>query len=203
MSTYDIILIGLLMYSAVFLLTLGWGGIISDTPVLHRCPYTFHRPTIYLFVFGLLLLDEFILHFGDIVALIAFIIIAIDILYETIHPFISQSVEIECATPDLIQSDLIDAFQKLNLRYEGQFPKFRFPDEGAQLRVKYWPKLARAMLIIYPKKKMDLLLKISEIIEGDFDAAEGQADVRGYIGDVFVGFALLIFAIWQLVYKAS
>ncbi len=202
MTGYDIVFVSLLIYSALFLFTLGWMGIISQTPMVHRCPYTFHRPTVYILILGLLFLDSIVTYFGEIPALIVFVIIVLDILYETIHPFISHSVEIESATPESIRTDLIDAFQKLSIRYQGKYPKFKFPDEKASLKVKYWPKLSRGMLIIYPRAKMDLLLKIVEIVEKDFDAEEGKADLRGYVGNIFVAFALFIFALWQFLCKS-
>lgn len=201
-SGYDLIFIMLIVYSALFLGAFGWMGMVTQAPIVHRCPFTFHRPTVYLLILGLLFLDSIVAYFGEVPALMVFVVIMVDILYESIHPFISHSVEVESATPESIRSDLTDAFEKLDVRYTGKYPKFKFPDEKATLKVKYWPKLSRGMLVIYPPAKMDLLLKIAEIVEKDFEVEEGKADIRGYVGNIFVAFALFIFAFWQFIHKS-
>jgi hypothetical protein len=195
MTGYDIIIFALLIYFGMFLSALAWMGLVTQAPIVHRCPFTFQRPTIYLLLLALIFLDSIIIYLGEIPALIIFIILVLDTLYETIRPFISHSVMIECATQENIRIDLLDAFNKLGLRYEGKYPKFKLPDEAATLKVKYWPRLSRGNLTIYPKSKMDLLLKIAEVVEKDFSQGKFKADIRGYVANIFVAFAVFIFAV--------
>ena len=164
MSVYDTILFGLLVYFAVYLSVMGWFGFVIQSPLVHRCPYTFHRPTIYLLVLGLLFMDHIEEWFGAVPALVVFCLLAVDFVYETIHPFISHSVEITSASRQAIERDLIDALEKLTIRHKGKFPRFQLPDHKARLRVRHWPRFGKAELTIYPITKMDLLLKISVIV---------------------------------------
>lgn len=203
MSAYDIVLFSLLIYFALYLFTMGWVGIITGMPMINRCPYAFHRPAVYILILGLLFLDSIVGRFGDTPALIVFLLIMLDLVYETIRPFISHSVEIESANRETIQTDLIDAFQKLNIRYEGKYPRFKFPDEGAQLRVKYSSKLASGQIIIYPRSKKELLLRIAEVVGADFDLEGGKANLRGYLGNIFMAFAIVIFSLWQYLSKCG
>lgn len=197
MTIYSFIFIDLLLVLALYLFTLGFMGLISGVPMLHRAPFALNRPTIYVVVLGLLFLDSIIAYFGEVPALIVFVLVALDIVYETIHPFISHSVEVEGVDTETVRADLIDAFQKLNLRYEGKYPRFTLPAQRAKLKVRYWPRLKKAELVIYPRSQMDLLLRIAEQVEADFDTEEGKGNARGYLINILAAFAIFGFVLWQ------
>ena len=150
MNIYNVILIATLIYSSIFLFTVGLIGVITQTPVIYRFPYIFHRPSVYLLILGVLFFDPITRYVGEIPALLVFVLILIDLIYESIRPFISHAVEIGSATPDNIRADLVHAFKKLNIRYEGSYPSFNLPDDQASLRVKYWGGVKRAKLTINP-----------------------------------------------------
>ena len=201
MSSYDIIIFALLIYFSLYLFVMGWAGIVSQVSLIHRCPYTFHRPTIYLLILGLLFLDPIIERFGEIPALVIFCLLALDFVYETIHPFISSFVEVTSTSEEVLEADLIDAFEKLDIEYKGKYPKYRFPKHRSKLKVKFWPKLSKGEIFIYPRAKMDLLLKIADVVEEDFESAEGTYDIRGYVANIFAAFVIFLFAFWQFLTK--
>lgn len=203
MIVYDLILFPLLLYFALYLLAMGWIGILTKVPLIHRCPYSFHRPTVYLLILGLLFLDTIVDIFGDIPALIIFALLALDFIYETLHPFLASFVEITSASPETIEKALLDAFKKLGIQYEGTFPKYRLPEHKARLRVNYWPRLQKAELIMKPRKKMDLLLEIAGIVQEDFERDEGTFEIRGYVANIFAAFAILAIVIWQYLSRIS
>lgn len=191
----DIILFALLAYLALFIFGLGWFGMVTRTPLLHRCPFTFHRPTLYLLLLGLMFLDEVVDFIGPFWSLLLFGALALEILYETARPFFSHSVEVESATQASIRTDLLSAFQDLRLHYqEKDDGSFVLPEQQAELKVRYWPKLQRGTLTIFPRSKMPLLLKIADIVEKHFEEEEGEADLRGYLGNILVAFVLFAFA---------
>lgn len=192
MLTYDLIFLPLLLYFALYLLAMGWIGILTRVPLIHRCPYSFHRPTVYLFVLGLLFFDTIVNTFGEITALVIFALLAIDFIYETLHPFLASFIEINGASPQSIEKALLDAFKRLGLEHEGIFPKYKIPAHGAR----YWRRLKKAELILRPRKKMDLLLEIASIVEEDFERDQGTFEIRGYIANIFAAFIILAILAW-------
>lgn len=202
MDGINLVFISLIIYLSIFLFTVGCIGIITRVPLVHRWPYVFHRPSVYLLMVGLLFLDVVVKYLGEVAGFFFFILVIADIIYEVVRPFLSHSVEIEGATSENIRSDIVNAFRKLNLRYEGKFPSFNLPDEHARLNVKYWPNMSRAVVTINPRSKTGLLLKIAGVVGHNFDAEEGRAVSRGYFINIFIAISLLIFAIWQFISRS-
>lgn len=194
---FDLILISLLVYFAFYLMTMAWFGLVTQSSMVHRCPYAFHRPTVYLLVVGLLVLDTVLASLGQLPAIILFSLLMLDLIYETIHPLISHSVEITSASSEALQKDLVDVFQKLKINFSGKYPKYTFPDEKARLKVKYWPKLGEAEIIIYPRSKVSLLLMISKGLEVDFQRDEGDFEIRGYLLNLLVALGIFVLVIWK------
>lgn len=202
MDGRHLVLTSLVIYVSIFLFTIGCVGIITRAPIIHRWPYVFHRPSVYILMAGLVFFDSVVASLGETAASILSIIIMGDIIYEVIRPFICHSVEIEGASSENIRSDIVGAFTKLNLRYEGNYPSFKLPDEDARLTVKYWSNINRAVVTINPKSKTNLLLKIAGVVGKGFDAEEGGAVLRGYFTNIVIAFALFIFALWQFISRS-
>lgn len=202
MDGKNLVFISLIIYVSIFLFTVGCIGIITRVPLVHRWPYDFHRPSVYVLMAGLIFLDTVVRYLGEIAGFIFFFLVIADIIYEVVRPFLSHSVEIEGASSENIRSDIVNAFRRLNLRYEGKYPSFSLPDEHARLNVQYWPNMSRAVVTINPRSKTGLLLKIAGIVGQNFNAEEGRAVLRGYFINVFIAIALLIFALWQLISRS-
>ena len=202
MDGRNLILTTLIIYISIFLFTVGCVGIITRAPIVHRWPYVFHRPSVYILMAGLLFFDSVVASLGETTAVILSVIIIGDIIYEVLHPFLCHSIEIAGASSENIRRDIIGAFTKLNLRYEGNYPSFKLPDENARLTVKYWSNMNRAVVTINPRSKTNLLLKIAGVVGRDFDSEEGGAVLRGYYINILIGLALFIFALWQFISRS-
>ncbi len=202
MDGRNLVFTSLIIYVSIFLFTVGCVGIITRAPLVHRWPYAFHRPSVYILMVGLVFLDSVVAYFGEKVAFTLFLLVIADIIYEVVRPFLSHSVEIEGSNSENIRSDIVNAFRKLNLRYEGNYPSFTLPDEHARLKVKYWPNSCRAVVTIDPRSKTNLLLEIARVVGRDFEAEEGRGMLRGYFINIFIAISLFIFALWQFISRS-
>lgn len=197
MCSYEIVLMSVLLYFAMYLVVLGWTGIMTDTPLVYRLPLAFNRPTIYLMALAILFSDTLMGWLGCTGTLIAFLVLIADLSYETFRPFIWRSVFVVSESRPALERDLLGAIDKLNLKAEGSFPSLSIAEPAARLRVRYWPRLSIGEITISPRSSSALLTRIGETIEAELDSTEGRAPIRGYVLTVFAGFSLFLLAFWR------
>lgn len=197
MAAYDLVLFALLLYLSIYLFVLGIVGLATRTPLVHRYPFAPYRPTVYFLLVGLLLFDTINYYLGSVMTFLIFCLLMMDIIYETIRPFLRSFVEFTSASRKTIEEDLLDAFKKLGLGYRGTFPRFNLVHEGAKVHVKYWPELSKGEISISPASKRHVLAKIAEAVEKDFEAHEGQFAIRGYLVNIIAALAISSIVLWR------
>jgi hypothetical protein len=136
--------------------------------------------------------------FGMRFAHLLFVIVAVAVIYEIIRPIITSSVKISGASPETVDADLRHAFQTLELRYAGHFPRYRLKDPWARVRVKYWKQLGEAQLTIYPSSQRDVLARIGDSIDKDFSGEEQPRASRAFVINLIEGVLLIGVAVWNI-----
>lgn len=199
MSVYEMILIFLLAYYAFYLIFTAFIGIATESPNVHRRPYAFHRPVIYLLILALLLIDDIFAWFGEGFGFALFALLVADILYEMVRPFLHPSVEVSSASAEEIAGDLSGALRTLGIRYTGQYPEYNLVDQQARLEVKHWPSIGEAEIVIRPRSKMKLLLKIAQIVQDDFQLNRNKSQVREYVVNIVFAGIILGLVTWQYI----
>ncbi|MEY4668199.1 MAG: hypothetical protein RL518_898 [Pseudomonadota bacterium] len=198
MAPFEFIVTQLILVLGMYLVIVGWVGVITGTAFVHLTPFGLQRPTIYLLIAYLIFLHPLEAALGMKAAHLLFIVVAITVSYETMRPMLVSSVNISGASPATVDSDLRKAFQTLGLRYAGHFPSYKLKDPWARLRVKYWKGLGEAQLTIYPSSRREVLTRIEEVLDRDFTGEEQPRAGRAFIVNLIEGGLLIVVAAWNI-----
>jgi len=198
MAAFEFIVTQLMLVLGLYLVIVGWVGVLTGTAFVHLPPFGLQRPTIYLLIAYLIFLHPLEAAFGMRFAHLLFVIVAVAVIYEIIRPIITSSVKISGASPETVDADLRHAFQTLGLRYAGHFPRYKLKDPWARVRVKYWKQLGEAQLTIYPSSQRDVLARIGDSIDKDLSGEEQPRASRAFVINLIEGVLLIGVAVWNI-----
>lgn len=179
-------------------LVVGGTGILTGSPLVYPMPYTFNRPGLYLLILGVLGFSAVLEALGPFVAYGVFAILVADVAYETIRPLVSPTIQVIGASPAEIEKDLIHSFEKLSLKYTGQYPHYRVLEPYARVDVRYRQRQGVGEVRVAPRSRRSLLERLGEVIARDLDTSEKALAQRGYIVAVGVGVVLVVVAFIRL-----
>jgi hypothetical protein len=198
MAAFEFIVTQLTLVVGMYLIILGWVGVLTGTAFVHLTPFGLQRPTVYLLIAYLIFLHPLEAALGMRFAHLMFIVVAVTVIYETIRPLLVSSVKISGASPETVDADIRHAFQALGLRHVGHFPRYKLKDPWARLRVTYWRRLGEAQLTIYPSTQRDVLTRIEEVIDRDFTGEEQPRAGRAFVVNLIEGMLLMGTATWNI-----
>ena len=198
MAAFEFIVTYLALVLGMYLIIVGWVGVLTGTAFVHLPPFGLQRPTVYLLSAYLIFLHPLEDALGMRLAHLLFIVVAVTVIYETIRPLLVSSVTISGASPKTVDADIRHAFQTLGLRYAGHFPRYKLKDPWARLRVTYWRRLGEAQLTIYPSSQRDVLTRIEELIDKDFTGEEQPRAGRAFVINLIEGILLVGIATWNI-----
>jgi hypothetical protein len=198
MAAFEFIVTQLTLVVGMYLIILGWVGVLTGTAFVHLTPFGLQRPTVYLLIAYLIFLHPLEAALGMRFAHLMFIVVAVTVIYETILPLLVSSVKISGASPETVDADIRHAFQALGLRHVGHFPRYKLKDPWARLRVTYWRRLGEAQLTIYPSTQRDVLTRIEEVIDRDFTGEEQPRAGRAFVVNLIEGMLLMGTATWNI-----
>ena len=198
MAPFEFIVTQLVLVLGMYLVIVGWVGVLTGTAFVHLTPFGLQRPTVYLLIAYLIFLHPLEAALGMRVARLLFVFVALAVVYETLRPMLISSVKISGASPETIDADLRHAFQMLGLRYAGHFPSYKLKDPWARLRVTYWKHLGEAQLSIYPSSQREVLTRIEEVIDKDFSGEEQPRAGRAFVVNLIEGMLLIGVAAWNI-----
>ena len=182
----------------VYLIVIGWIGIISGTAFVDHSPFSLRRPSIYLLAAWVLFLKPVTSVFGEPIAQGVFFLVAAIVIIETVRPLVVASINITGASPEVVDAELRHAFSALGVHYAGEYPNYKLKSPWARLRVKYRQQLGEAKTTIYPSSQRPLLTKIENIVEKDLRNQERTDASRGFVYDVIGGLLLIGIAGWKI-----
>ena len=198
MTPFIFIASQLVLLNGVYLIVVGWVGIISGISFIDRSPFGVRRPTTYALAAWLIFLDPLKSVLGDTVAQTLFLLVAAIVTFETVRPLVASSVNITGTTAKTVDAELRHALASLGVRYAGNFPKYKLKDPWARLRVRYREHLGEAKITIYPSSQRPLLRKIENLIDKDLNSEEHSRVARGFAYDVIEGVLLIGVAAWKI-----
>ena len=198
MAAFEFIVTQLTLVVGMYLIILGWVGVLTGTAFVHLPPFGLQRPTVYLLIAYLIFLHPLEAALGMRFAHLMFIVVAATVIYETMRPLLVSSVKISGASPETVDADIRHAFQALGLRHVGHFPRYKLKDPWARLRVTYWRRLGEAQLTIYPSTQRDVLTRIEEVIDRDFTGEEQPRAGRAFVINLIEGILLIGTATWNI-----
>jgi hypothetical protein len=198
MAAFEFIVTQLVLVLGMYLVIVGWVGVLTGTAFVHLTPFGLQRPTVYILIAYLIFLHPLERALGMQLAHLLFIVVAIAVIYETVRPILVSSVKLSGASPETVDADLRHAFKALGLRYAGHFPSYKLKDPWARLRVKYWKRLGEAQLTIYPSSQRDILTRIEEVIDKDFSGEEQPRVGRAFVVNLVEGVLLIGVAAWKI-----
>jgi hypothetical protein len=188
----------IMLFLGVYLIVMGWTGVISGTAFIDRSPFSLRRPTTYLLVAWVIFLKPLTSVFGEPVAQGVFLFIGAIVIIETVRPLVVASINITGASPEVVDAELRHAFSTLGVKYAGEYPNYKLKSPWARLQVKYRQQLGEAKITIYPSSQRPLLTKIENIVERDLGNQERPDASRGFIYDVVEGLLLISIAAWKI-----
>ena len=198
MVPFHFVLIHVAIILGVFLIVIGWAGMVSGTAFIHRSPFGLHRPLVYALAASLVLFRYLERTLGHQGAEVVFFVLAATLLYETGRLMLVPYVALTGASAELLDADLRDAFTKLNLKYHGQYPRYETSNPEAEFKVRFWKTLGQGDISVSPSSQRPLLRRIESIIDKDFSQEEELRANKGFLFDMLEGATLCGLAIWQL-----
>ncbi len=198
MAAFEFIVTQLALVIGMYLIIVGWVGVLTGTAFVHLTPFGLQRPTVYILVAYLIFLHPLERTLGEQLAHLLFIVVAVTVIYETIRPLLVSSVKISGASPETVDADLRHAFKALGLRYAGHFPSYKLKDPWARVRVTYWKRLGEAQITIYPSSQRNILNRIEEFIDKDFTGEEQPRAGRAFLVNLIEGLLLIGIAAWNI-----
>jgi hypothetical protein len=198
MAAFEFIITYLVLVLGMYLIILGWVGVLTGTAFVHLTPLGLQRPTVYILIAYLIFLHPLEAALSVRLAHLLSIVVAIAVIYETVRPIVISSVKISGASPETIDADLRHAFKSLGLQYAGHFPRYKLKDPWARLRVSYWKRLGEAQLTIYPSSQRHVLTRIEEMIDKDFTGEEQPRVGRAFVVNLIEGVLLIAVAAWNI-----
>lgn len=198
MVPFHFILIHISLFLGVFLIVIGWAGTLSGTAFIHRSPFGLHRPLVYALALSLVFFQRLELSLGIGGSRLVFYVLTAALLYETCRLMLVPYVAVTGASAELLDADIRDAFTKLNLQYQGHYPRYATKNPKAEFKVRFWKMLGQGDISVSPCSQRPLLRKIEAVIDKDFSAEEQLRANRGFFMDILEGVVLCGLAIWQL-----
>lgn len=198
MGAFHFILIHVALILGVFLIVIGWAGMVSGTAFIHRSPFGLHRPLVYALAVSLVFFQQLERLLGSQGAQFVYFILAAALLYETGRLMLVPYVAVTGGSAELLDADLQDAFTKLNLKYHGQYPRYETTNPEAEFKVRFWKFLGQGDISVTPSSQRSLLREVESIIDRDFSHEEDLKATRGFLFDIAEGVSLCALAIWQL-----
>lgn len=182
----------------VYLIVMGWVGVISGTSFIDRSPLGLRRPTTYVLAAWLIFLEPLKAGLGPEVAQTLFLLVAATVIFETVRPLVDSSVNVTGTNPETVDAEVRHALATLGVSYAGNFPDYKLKDPWARLRVRYRKHVGEAKISIYPSSQRPLLRKIEELIEKDLDNKEQSHLSKGFTYDIIEGVLLIGVASWKI-----
>lgn len=199
MTFIDFFLIQLVILLGVGFIVIGWMGVVSGAAAINHFPLSLNRPMIYFLLAGLILAKPVTNNFGPVAMSFMFTVLIFGLAYDVISSLFSRTVKVMGASPDVIDADLRDAFQKMNLKVSGSYPHYKVEEPRARVDVKFWRFFGQAEIGITPESEKGLLHKIEEIVDKDLSKEVQAAVDRGFHLEIVKGVALCSLAIWLLI----
>jgi hypothetical protein len=182
----------------LYLIVVGWVGVISGTSFIDRSPLGLRRPTTYALAAWLIFLEPLKSTLGVEVAQTLFLLVAATVIFETVRPLVDSSVNVTGTNPETVDAEVRNALANLGVKYAGNYPDYKLKDPWARLRVKYRRHVGEAKITIYPSSQRPLLRKIENLIEKDLDQKENSHLSKGFTYDILEGVLLIGVAIWKI-----
>jgi hypothetical protein len=198
MTPFVFIASQILLVIGVYLIVVGWVGVISGISFIDRSPFGLRRPATYVLGAWLIFLEPLKSALGDTVTQTLFLLVAATVIFETVRPLVASSVTIAGTNPETFDAEVRHALATLGVRYAGHFPNYKLKDPWARLRVRYRKHLGEAKITIYPSSQRPLLRKIENLIDKDLSSEEHSRVSRGFTYDVIEGVLLIGVATWKI-----
>lgn len=195
MSFFDLFFLFGLYALGLCHVVLGVTGLLSGASVVFPMPFTLNRPGLYLLLGTVVWSREIAESLGPVVSYVVFAAVIADIAYETVRPLILPVIQLVGSTPEEIDSDVLDAFRKLSLRYTGEYPNYRVLEPYTRVRLRYKPRQGIGEVRVFPWTRRDLLAEISDVVAKDLDSNERRVAQRGYITTLVTGVVLIVVAV--------
>ncbi len=195
MSFFDLFFLFSLYTLGLCHVVLGVTGLLSGASVIFPMPFTLNRPGLYLLVGAVLWSHKISEALGPVMSFVVFAIVIADVAYETVRPLLMPVIQLVGTSPEEIDTDVLDAFRKLSLRYTGEYPNYRVLEPYARVRLRYKPRQGIGEVRVFPWARKDLLATISDVVAKDLDSNERRVAQRGYMTTLIVGIVLMAVAV--------
>jgi hypothetical protein len=195
MSFFDLFFLFSLYALGLCHVVLGVTGLLSGASVVFPMPFTLNRPGLYILVGTVVWSREISEALGPAISYVVFAIVIADVAYETVRPLIMPVIQLVGASPEEIDSDVLDAFRKLSLRYAGEYPNYRVLEPYTRVRLRYKRRQGIGEVRVFPWARRDLLATIADVVAKDLDSNERRLAQRGYITTLITGVVLMAIAV--------
>ncbi len=179
---------------------MGWVGVISASALVYPMPFTLNRPSLYLIVAWITLLNQFEIVLGPTTTLVVGLALLADIGFETVRPLIAPVITVIGTSSEAINAAVREALSDLSVPFKANCPTYVIREPFAKLNVRFRERLGTAEVRISPYRRKKLLEDIGHRVARKLDSQERQEvrTSRGYIEFIIVGFVLMGAALWRL-----
>jgi hypothetical protein len=200
MSFWDLFFLFSLYTIGFYHIVVGWVGIVSTSALVYPMPFTLNRPSLYLMVAWIVLLNQVEGALGPIVTNVVSLFLLADIGFETVRPLIAPVITVIGSSTESINLAVREALSELSVPFTGAGTTYVVREPFAKIKVRFRERLGTAEIRIKPYRRKRLLEDISIRVAKRLDSeAQESRGTRGYIEFIIVGFVLVGAVFWRLV----